>query len=90
MDGRQIELNDGTIYPNGVAGYAEGRLWCRCPGVSFREAAEKFQDENATSVILFQYGNMVDRHEDFTVVTVTRQEEDGVSVCLKKGAAANV
>ena len=89
MEGRQIVLNDGTVIPNGEAGYSEGFLWCWFAGYTIQQAASLFFDANKTSRIVFQYGDMSDTYEGFTVCVNLGVNADGqVSVCLTEAEHA--
>ena len=86
MEGRSITLNDGTIIPGGEAGYSEGHLWCWFTGYTMQQAASLFFDAEKTAMIVFQYGDMQDVYEGFTVCTnIGINVDDVVSVCLVRG-----
>ena len=89
MEGRQIVLNDGTVIPDGEAGYSEGFLWCWFTGYTIQQAASMFFDANKTSRIVFQYGDLADTYEGFTACVNLGVNADGrVSVCLTEGEDA--
>lgn len=78
-------MNDGTIIENGEAGCANGCLWLKLPGYTMQSAAALAFDDDKTSRIVFQYGEMSDTYEDFTNCVNINQDYDGlVSVCMKK------
>ena len=84
--GRRLILMDGTRIENGSCGYAEGRVWCWITGYTMPEAAAVFFDPAKTGRITFEYGEMSDVYEGYTVCTNLLINDDGqVSVCLKKG-----
>ena len=86
MEGRRLILMDGTIIEDGTAGYAEGKLWCRVTGFTMPQAAQIFLDPTKTGRITFQYGEMSDVYEGFTVCTALMTDVDGVvSACMTKG-----
>lgn len=86
MDGKQVVLNDGTILADGVAGYSDGFLWVWFTGYTMQAAATMFFDPEKTERIVFQYGEMVDEYEGFTVCRSLMIDADGkVSVCMVKG-----
>ena len=86
MDGRQLVLNDGTIIPDGNAGYADGFLWLWFAGFTMQEVASMFLDPEKTSRIEYDYGDMQDVYEDFTNCTSISVSVDGnASVCMAKG-----
>lgn len=87
MNGRQLRLNDGTTYPNGSAGLAEGFLWCTIPGGRLEKIAPVFLNKEKTTVILYDYGEMQDRFEGFTQVWAMQTAADSCSVCLVKEEA---
>ena len=85
-DGRQIVLNDGTIIPDGEAGYSDGFLWCYMNGYTMQQVATMFLDPSKTSKIIFQYGDMQDEWDGFTDCTNINVHADGkASVCLTRG-----
>lgn len=84
--GRRLILNDGTVLEDAQAGYDSGVLWCYVPGITMQQAAVLFFDPAKTQKIVFQYGEMENTLEGFTVVTAMLQNEDQVSIGLRKGA----
>ena len=85
MEGRRLILADGTQIENGEAGYSHGFLWCFFKGYTLQQAASLFFDPSKTCRIVFQYGEMSDTHEGFTVCVNLGIDTDGmVSVCLKE------
>ena len=85
MKGQRLIMNDGTIIENGSAGYAEGCLWLKLPGYTMQQAAALAFDDEKTSRVVFQYGEMSDTYEGFTNCVNINQDYDGlVSVCMKK------
>ena len=86
MEGQRLILMDGTIIENGRCGYSDGHLWCWVTGYTMQQAAGIFLDPDKTETIVYQYGEMSDRYEDFTVCTNLFIDNDGqVSVCLVRG-----
>lgn len=86
MDGRQIVMNDGTVIPDGVAGYADGVLWVYFTGYTMAQAAIMFFDPDATGKIIFQYGEMTDEYIGYTDCINISVDTDGrISVALRKG-----
>lgn len=86
METRQIVLNDGTIIPDGVAGYAECMLWVYFYGYTIAQAAQIFFDPVKTSKIIFMYGEMSDEFIGFTDCFNIGVDVDGrISVGLRKG-----
>lgn len=83
MDGRRIILHDGTTF-DGECGYSGGFLWCYVNGVSNPEDVAIFLNAEATSVILFQYGDMEDTYTGY-VFNLMIKTETGYSVSLEKG-----
>ena len=85
-DGRRLILNDGTTIENGEAGFAEGFLWLRLPGYTMQQAASIFFDSSKTERIVFEYGEMTDTYDGFTVCVNINVNIDGMaSVCLVRG-----
>lgn len=82
--GRRIILKDKTVYENGECGYAEGSLWCYVPGVTAADVLPKFLKPSATKRIVFEYGEMSDVYEDYTVLSTVLTEPNQVSICMKK------
>ena len=87
--GRRIILKDETVYENGECGYAEGNLWCYVPGVTAADVLPKFLKPSATEHIRFEYGEMVDVYDGFTVLSTVLTEPTQVSICLKKAVNNN-
>lgn len=88
MEGRRLILNDGTIIEDGNAGCADGFLWLWLPdGYTMSQAAGLFFDASKTSKIVFQYGEMEDEYDGYTVCINMNMDTGGlVSVCMTKGA----
>ena len=86
MEGQRLILNDGTMIENGRAGYSEGYLWLYFTGYTLPEAGSIFFDQTKTASIIFQYGEMEDVYNGFTVCRNLMIDMDGnVSVCMVKG-----
>ena len=86
--GERLILSGGTVIENGRAGYSEGRLWCWITGYTMQEAAALFFNPEKTKEIIYEYGEMSDTYNGFTVCTNLFIDTDGkISVCLIKGAA---
>lgn len=84
--GRRLIFQDGTTIEDAHCGYSDGNVWCWFPNYTMQAAAAILFDPQKTGVIVFEYGNMTDRYEDFTVCTTIFIDGDGtVSGCLKKG-----
>ena len=87
MTGRQLVMNDGTIIPDGEAGFSSGFLWLFLPGYTIQQAAGLAFDPHKTAVIEFDYGDMTDRFEGYTNCTEISANEDQATVCLTKGGS---
>ena len=86
--GLRIVLSDGSVIENGRCGYSDGHLWCWLAGYTMPQAAQIFFDPGKTAIIVYEYGEMMDRYEGFTTCTTLMVDGDGVvSVCLIKGVA---
>lgn len=86
MHGQRLILNDNITIENGLAGYADGFLWCYFTGYTLQEAATVFFNPANTAKIEFQYGEAKDTYTGFTTVRTLSVDADGkVSVCLVKG-----
>lgn len=86
MTGQRLILNDGTTIENGRAGYSQGFLWCHFKDFTMQQAAAIFLDEEKTSKIVFQYGEMQDEYNGFTSCIRLLIDVDGlVSVCMERG-----
>ena len=86
MEGVRLILMDGTTIEDGRAGYSGGFLWLYFSGYTLPEAALMLFDPNKTGKIAFQYGEMQDDYEGFTVCTSLSIDMDGaISACLKRG-----
>ena len=87
MEGQRLIFKDGTTVENGTAGYAEGCLWLTLPGYPMQQAAALVFDATKTDKVTFQYGDMQDEYEGYTVCVNIHCDFDGlVSVCMKRGA----
>ena len=82
MTGRRIKLHNGVTYEDSTCGYADGFLWCFIAGYTMQEVAGVFFDHQATSVILFEYGELADRYEGYTSVAFMKATENGCDICL--------
>lgn len=82
MEGRQLNLNDGTIIPNGEAGLSGGFLWLYLPGYTIQQAAAVAFDSSKTAVIVFEYGEMSDTYTGYTLCTSVSEDDGQASVCL--------
>lgn len=85
---RTIVLNDGTTF-EGNCGYADGFLWCYVKNVAEQVDMAIFLDPDATSRIVYHYGEMTDTYEWF-VFNQLQAVEDGYNVCFRKGVVDNV
>lgn len=86
MEGLRLILNNKIIIENGSAGYSGGFLWLYFAGYTLPEAGAIFFDPSNTAKIVFQYGDMEDTYDGFTVCTNLMIDSDGsISVCLIKG-----
>ena len=86
MHGKRLILNDTVTIEDGLAGYADGFLWCYFTGYTLQEAATIFFKPANTEKIEFQYGESSDTYEGYTTVRTLSVDTDGkVSVCLAKG-----
>ena len=86
MEGLRLILNDTITIEGGRAGYSGGFLWLFFTGFTLPEAGAIFFDPSNTSKIVFQYGEMEDTYDGFTVCTNLMIDSDGsISVCLSKG-----
>ena len=82
----RIVLADGTILNDSTAGYADGLLWLTITGKSLQECAMLFFDTSKTARIQFDYGEMRDVYEGYTVCTNLSIDTDGVvRVSMVKG-----
>ena len=82
MEGRQLILNDGTVIPDGEAGLAQGFLWLYLPGYTMQQAAAIAFDAGKTASITFEYGEMSDTYNGYTVCTNISADDGQASVCL--------
>lgn len=86
MEGKRLILADGTVIENGEAGYSEGFLWLYAESMSMMQAAQIFLDSDKTLRIRFQYGEMEDVYDGFTVCRGITMNADGdLAVCMVKG-----
>ena len=86
MEGQRLILNDGTIIEGGRAGYADGFLWLYLTEITMMQAAQMFFDQDKTQRIEYQYGEMSDVYEGFTVCrSIISDAEGQISVCMVRG-----
>lgn len=84
--GRRLILANGSIYENAEAGYADGflLLFMR-KTITLHDAANIFFNHENTNLIVFEYGEMEDRFENFThVVNLMENADEEVTVALKQ------
>ena len=82
----RLVLMDGTIINGGSAGYSEQHLWLEFSGMTLQEAAMIFFDPSKTGRIQYDYGEMRDVYEGYTVCTNLFINSDNViNVCMVKG-----
>ena len=82
----RLVLMDGTILNDCSAGYADGHLWLVIVGKTLAEAAMLFFDPTKTARIQYDYGEMRDVYEGYTVCTNLSIDSDGiVNICMVKG-----
>lgn len=85
MEGERLILADRTILENGRAGYSGGVLWLWFGGMTLAEAAAIFFNPQKTIWICYQYGEMQDVYEHYTVCTNIGIDMDGeISVSLRR------
>ena len=84
--GRRLILADGTRIENGEAGYYDGFLWLKLPGMTMAEAATIVFNPAKTRTIWFQYGEMEEEYKGFTNCTAMLAEDGQISASLVKGA----
>ncbi len=85
MEGQRLILSDGTVIENGQAGLASGFLWLWLPGWTMIDAVQKAFNPSAIQTIVYQYGEMKDTFEGYTVCTNIMQQDDEIAICLVKG-----
>ena len=85
MEGQRLILNDGTVLENARAGLSSGFLWLRIPGKTFWEVADIVRDAEKMQHLIFQYGEMEDVYEGYTVCTMIMVDDDKISVSMVKG-----
>ena len=83
--GQRLILADGTTFENDSCGYSSGHLWCWLHGKTMQEAAALFLDASKTARIVYEYGEMSDVYDGFTVCTNIFIDYGEISVCLVKG-----
>lgn len=84
MSGRRLILADGTRIENGEAGKVSGMIWCYLPGWTVIQAAQVFTNQNKTSEIRFQYGEMEDIFSGYTNCTNIMTGDGRISVGMAK------
>lgn len=83
--GQRLILLDGTKIEDGLAGYADGKLWCWIHGFTMREAADIFFDAAKTGKIICEQDEMSHEYADFTNCVNLFIDSDGkVSACLTR------
>lgn len=85
--GQRLIFADGTKAEDASCGLAENRLWLWFPGWEMAQVAGVVFDPSATQRIIFEYGEMADVHDLFTVCTNLFIDGEGiVSACMvRKG-----
>ena len=85
--GRQIVMNDGTIYEDATIGYNNGVIWCNIPNKTITDVIPDFIDHQKTEKLIFQYGEDEDVYEGYTVLGAVLQQENMAQIQLKRGEA---
>ena len=83
--GQRLIFLDGTTVENASCGYSSGCLWCWFPDYTMQEAAAIVFDPEKTGKIVFEYGEMSNEYNGFTVCTNLFVEDEKISACLKRG-----
>ena len=85
VEGMRLILNDGTIIEDGRCGISEGFLWLWFNGYTMQQVAMIFFDPDKIAHIVFQYGEMQDVFDGYTICRTININSDGqISVCLVK------
>ena len=88
MEGRRLIFSDNSVIEGAEAGYADGSLWLYVPGCTMQDAAAIGLNTARNNKITFQYGEMEDTWEGYTVCATLSVSGDGLaSICLKQPAA---
>lgn len=82
IDPRLI-MNDGTILPEGSAGYSDHRAWFWVKGLTMAEAFAMFNDPSKTRVIKHQYGTREVVYTGFTTMNLIKQSEFTVDIRME-------
>lgn len=85
--GRQIVMNDGTIYEDATIGYNGGVIWCNVPNKTIADVIPDFTDHQKTEKLIFQYGEDEDVYEGYTTLGAILQQENMAQIQLKRGEA---
>lgn len=84
MEGHRLILNDGTVIENGTAGLSNEILWLWIPG-TFWDIADVVRNAEAMQNIVYQYGEMEERYEGYTVCTGIMADGERIAVRMVKG-----
>lgn len=87
MEGRRVILADGRVHEGCECGFADEVLVVYLKdGTTLMDAAVEFSDPDKTVRIRFEYGDMYDIYDGFTVLRSVYADYDEVTVMLKRGA----
>lgn len=83
MEGHRLILNDGSEIENGQAGLANGALWLWIPG-KFWDVADMARNAEKMQIITFQFGEMQEEYEGYTICTGIMSNSDVIAVSMVK------
>lgn len=84
MNGHRLKLNDGTVIENGRAGLTNGFLWLWIPG-TFWDVADLVRNDEVMGSITFEYGEVQEQYEGYTVCTGIMADSEEIAVRMVKG-----
>ena len=85
MEGQRLILMNGRVIENARAGLASGFLWLWIPGITMVEGAEIAFDPEAVQHIIYQYGDMEDTFDGFTVCRNLMDDDGEIAIRLAQG-----
>ena len=85
MEGQRLILPNGRILEGARAGLADGFLWLWIPGITMAQGAEIAFDPTALQHIIYQYGDMEDYFDGYTVCRNLMDYGDEIAIRLVKG-----
>ena len=71
-EGRELIMNDGTVYSDSECGYADHQLWCYVKNSNLTDVFAVFSDSSKTEKIIFRYGSTEEIYTGFTALNLIK------------------